>query len=207
MKFERRWSRKEQAVTAGVEAHWNGWRWQDKPGIPLKGPDEDCPYGQPGDRLWVRETFSDVNTDAGPGICYKDGSIHFCQDDAFPVEYHRYPGMKFCNWYGDLMRGTEGTWRPSIHMPRWASRITIEIESVRVERVQEITQADARAEGVESEDFLNRLEHATCVAPEGAILPSPRSEFKNLWDSINARRGFGWDVNPWVWVITFRRVK
>ena len=141
-------------------------------------PTFTCPQGEPGDRLWVRETWGPCEG----GFCYRASENPRALPD-------------------------DGRWHPSIHMFREASRITLEIESVRVERVQEITQADARSEGVESEDFLNRLEHAACVAPDGAILPSPRSEFENLWDSINARRGFGWDVNPWVWVITFRRVK
>lgn len=86
-------------------------------------------------------------------------------------------------------------WSPSIHMPRWASRITMEVVSVRVERIQDITDADVIAEGTDT--------------GEGAHFtpPSPRMLFALLWDSIYAKRGFGWDANPWVWVIEFRRIE
>jgi hypothetical protein len=88
-------------------------------------------------------------------------------------------------------------WRPSIYMPRWASRITLIITNVRVQRVQEITRDDALAEGVD----LSRELFPTMNAPDKALRLFPR-----LWDSINAKRGFGWDTNPWVWAITFQRV-
>jgi hypothetical protein len=88
-------------------------------------------------------------------------------------------------------RGGCGMTVPPIHMPRWASRISLEITGVRVERVQDISEADALAEGV---DRTN------------TSLPGYATErFRRLWDSINAARGFGWEVNPWVWVIEFRR--
>jgi hypothetical protein len=128
---------------------------------------QDCPYGQPGDRLWVRETFS---TDGC--ACYEPC---FC------------PSV----WYkaDDLSEDKElqPKWCPSIFMPRWASRIILEVTGVRVERLQEITNAGALAEGIE---------------PSGV----PRTyvgDFAALWDSLNAKRGYGWDTNPWVWVIGF----
>jgi hypothetical protein len=80
-------------------------------------------------------------------------------------------------------------WRPSIHMPRWASRITLTITDVRVERVQDISEADAKAEGVLMDD------------PD-AIFYS--GMFAHLWNTIYHKRGLGWDANPWVWVIHFR---
>ena len=83
----------------------------------------------------------------------------------------------------------KGPWRPSIFMPRWASRILLEITGVRVERVQDIALNDAKAEGVDM---------------YSAQFPV---EFKGLWDSLNAKRGYGWDVNPWVWVVEFKRVE
>jgi hypothetical protein len=91
-------------------------------------------------------------------------------------------------------------WRPSIFMPRWASRITLEIVSVKVERVQEISKEDAIAEGVE----------AVMVDGHKYGLQTGNDykwAFNQLWDSINAKRGYGWDVNPWVWAVTFKRVK
>jgi hypothetical protein len=84
-------------------------------------------------------------------------------------------------------------WRPSIHMPRWASRIMLEVTDVRVERVQEISTVNAEAEGCEGWQCRPKLYETV-----------QRAEFRELWDSINAKRGFGWKVNPWVWVISFK---
>jgi hypothetical protein len=89
----------------------------------------------------------------------------------------------------------QGRWRPSIHMPRHVSRITLEITGVRVERVKDISEMDARAEGVQKKHDVTHIDWEY------------RANFKPLWDSINAERGYGWDANPWVWVIEFRRVK
>ena len=85
-------------------------------------------------------------------------------------------------------------WRPSIHMPKLAARIWLEITRVQVEKVQDITEADAKAEGAEPVCGLDQK-------------PDYRGGFYFLWDSINAKRGFGWDVNPWVWVVEFKVVK
>lgn len=99
---------------------------------------------------------------------------------------------------GALYRATDddGTpavrWKPSIHMPRTYSRLILEIVSIKVERVREISEADARVEG---------------VRPDGRAGVDPHKyAFKRLWNEINSKRGFGWDVNPWVWVIGFKRV-
>ena len=89
-------------------------------------------------------------------------------------------------------RGATG-WRPSIHMPRWASRITLEVVSVRVERLQEISETDALAEGINGEELFR----AQGYAPDA---------FRKLWDSLNAKRGYGWAKNPYVWVIEFKRL-
>ena len=137
-----------------------------------------CRYGQPGDRLWVRETVALV-----PATAYR-GSDGVQQtpnpDDPTEVAIYR------AGWD----RSQPGTrWRPSIHMPRWASRITLEITGVRVERVQEISEADMYAEGLDR-------------APYG----DPSAGFQVLWDEINGSRGYGWASNPWVWVLEFQRV-
>lgn len=154
-----------------------------------------CPYGVPGDRLWVRETWADTNGESGPMISYKAGGDRFLIDDSSPVDYSRYPGCQFTMWCGDLRRGAPGhSWRPSIHMPRWASRITLEVTDVRVQRLQDISEEDAEAEG------------AICAYKNN----EPQSyidAFHALWDSLNAKRSFGWDADPWVWVITFRRTE
>jgi len=121
-----------------------------------------CPYGQPGDRLWVRETWRD-------GIY--DGPIY--RADACKVTDEQ----------------LEGTWKPSIFMPRWASRITLEITDVRVERLQEISEEDAKAEG---------------VLRSGQTF---RQSFNDLWGTIHAADGpNGWSADPWVWVIEFKQI-
>jgi hypothetical protein len=160
------------------------------------------PYGQPGDLLWVRETwkYSDWTEDGMPWIRYStDGQ--FILHEGVPDEW----GEKVLDIWADLSdpdnysidnRAADRRWRPSIHMPRWASRLTLLIEDVRVERVQDITVADAAAEG--------------CEWPAGAGADAQvmgGHEFADLWDSINAKRGYGWDANPWVWVIEYRAIE
>lgn len=131
-----------------------------------------CPYGQPGDRLWVREAFAHVFDDKfGP----VPDSIIYRADEG----------------NGDWPHG----WRPSIHMPRCASRILLEIISVRVERLQEISEADAIAEGV-SPDMGLRWKSGD---------DTPRGMYGELWESINGPGS--WDANPFVWVVEFKRVQ
>ena len=126
-----------------------------------------CRYGQIGDRLWVRESYALA------------GSL-FYRADGMPDQEVLDLNPK---WH----------WRPSIFMPRCFSRITLEIVKIRMERVQEITNNDALAEGTPD---LRTLENKWDL----------RDCYRELWNSINAKRGFGWDVNPWVWVIEFKRV-
>lgn len=138
-----------------------------------------CPYGMTGDRLWVRETwahaldFGHATGQAFYRATYTNGGV-----------------------FDDVK-----TWKPSIFMPRWASRIALEVEGVRVERVQDIPCADIFREGVECSMHRN-------VGIDGLHMDqcACRELFVKLWDSINGPRGFGWSVNPWVWVISFRRV-
>lgn len=129
------------------------------------------PYGKPGDRLWVRETFMAWPTPTA--ISYRATS--------------------------DQEAAKLFKWKPSIFMPRWASRITLEIVSVRVERVQEISGDDCRKEGIRFEE----LDPFSQIARNNQRI----SKFRELWDSINAKRGFGWDKNPWAWVVEFRRIE
>lgn len=121
-----------------------------------------CPLGQPGDRLWVRETWARHPQD--------------CETIFYREQVEREPG--FPVW--------SGPWKPSIHMPRAASRITLEITGVRVERLQEISAADCWAEGI-------------AFSPD----VDPVHEYRDLWESIH--RPGSWDANPWVWVIDVRR--
>ena len=164
----------------------------------------ECKHGGIGDRLWVRETWADVNTPDGPAICYRaDGNYMHWRDfsKTFGPDYGIGPSMDYtaypggcCMWWEDLLNGEpDHRWRPSIFMPRWASRITLEITGIRVERLQDITEEDAIAEGV----FGN----------EGPYdQQTPRMCFETLWDSINGKK-YPWSINPWVWVISFERIK
>ena len=136
---------------------------------------------QVGDRLWVRETW------AKPIERYADVKGAF----VYKAGYEKSMGEQFF--------GIPFKWKPSIHMPRWASRITLEITDIRVERVGEISNEDARAEG------LTMLAGLTGGGYLG--LANERYAFKDLWDSLNAKRGYGWESNPWVWVISFKVVK
>lgn len=145
-----------------------------------------CPYGQPGDRLWVREAF-DFLPSGGldqPQACeivyWATGSI---EPRSAPHDYN------------PMIYGHQKV-RPSIHMPRWASRITLEITSVRVERLQDISEADAQAEGVTDDGSL-------VTDLDGKDRGGTIAAYATLWEVIN---GVGsWDDNPWVWVVSFKR--
>lgn len=121
-----------------------------------------CPYGQPGDRLWVRETW----------WC---AAPH--ESDGYPVRYRASAGV---------VMDVSAPWRPSIFMPRWASRLTLEVTGVRVELLQEISVDDCWAEGLQLD-----------------VAVPAKTQYARLWDSINAKRA-PWASNPWVWVISFK---
>jgi hypothetical protein len=149
----------------------------------------ECPYGQPGDLLWVRETWatSIACDDRPPSDMEKAGRGY-----GWPVWYAA-DGMVNTRRADPVPQGgigftTMGKCRPSIFMPRWASRITLEIESVRVERLQDISEEDAISEGVEH------------VQP----LISAKEKYQELWESINGKGS--WDENPWLWVIQFNKL-
>lgn len=152
------------------------------------------PFGSPGDRLWVRETHAFANRNHWPDLPHVFS----------PVE----TGLGVTVYYrAGFDRSKSGlTWRPSIHMPRWASRITLEITEVRVERLQDISEADACAEGVEMsrrypERFINYMRKFDDI---GDTVGDARASFVSLWESIE---GHGtWAKNPWVWAIHFKRI-
>lgn len=164
-----------------------------------------CPYGKPGDRLWVRETWRGVVEINPPGKTTELGVARYVPDQQYcrRVEYQA------------TQKRDGDPWRPSIHMPRWASRITLEVTGVRVERLQDIGATDARAEGIEfQEHFIagnvcrswKAYDSANGWYPEG-VDSAPIFSYRSLWDSLNAGRGYGWEANPWVWVIEFKRVQ
>lgn len=144
-----------------------------------------CPFGKPGDRIWVRETYQ------GP-LFYFDQMDAYCKDSA-PFEK-----AQFCVYKADGKPAPEFfdaddnlhcCWRPSIHMPRWASRILLEITDVRVERLNAITESDASAEGITDTGFGDLLVDG----------------YRYLWKSIYGDDS--WQANPWVWVIEFKRIE
>ncbi|WP_431357181.1 hypothetical protein [Pseudomonas syringae] len=164
------------------------WYWRPKLGHYQSGPssgwDFKCPYGQPGDRLWVRETWS------------ADSQL----DEVAPREMSQgepilYPADGASRQTGCSMI-TPGKTRPSIHMPRWVSRILLEITAVRVERLQDISAEQALAEGVMSCE--------QDIDPDGNDY-SPLELFGGLWTMINGDGS--WQSNPWVWVVEFKQVK
>ncbi|HHL0910824.1 hypothetical protein H8M89_22325 [Klebsiella pneumoniae] len=158
-----------------------------------------CPFGAVGDRIWVRETFQ------GPLFDY-DLMDSYCKD---PTPFEK---PEFCVYKADGVPAPEFydaddelhcCWRPSIHMPRWASRILLEITDVRVERLNAISEEDARAEGIIDGGCLNcgEPEPCGCANPE----PDATDAFAYLWQSIYGQDN--WNANPWVWVIEFKRVE
>jgi hypothetical protein len=164
---------------------------------------DECPFGMPGDRLWVREAFRFLD-------CFNRDSPSkvgdLCVDAGYnkpwaPTHYEA-DGAR-ANWMtvGTLPgKPTAGKLRPGIHMPRWASRITLEVTEVRVERLQDISQADALAEGAPpSHPSIDR------ISREFGYADFPRSWYAQLWESINGAGS--WDANPWVWAVAFRRVQ
>ncbi len=136
---------------------------------------ETCKYGKPGDLLWVRETWAPL----------ADCVVLNCAYYRLDHEEARSSGSR-----------VDVKWRPSIYMPRWASRITLRITDIRVERLQDISEEDAKAEGVKPLDYAAHHVAAGCGA---------RIAFEQIWTTINGPAA--WEANPWVWVISFERVK
>ena len=130
-----------------------------------------CPHGTPGDVLWARETWAPFPNDPARRVEYRAG--------------YEAPGVR-----GHVPMWSK-RWRPSIHMPRWASRLTLRLTDVRVQRVQEISPEDAEAEGCWRTP--DECSHVSIQPPE----------FRDVWDSLNVKRGYGWDVNPFCWALTF----
>ena len=193
---------KPQPIIDGLYYEYKDIPWL-KTGDPSPFIGHLCPYGQPGDRLWVRETWRAVELDNGnDGILYKADN-HFKS-----IENSQAAADLWCDAYADRKYGNK--WRPSIFMPRWASRILLEVTDVRVERVQEISDEDARKEGVQ--DICHCGDYIESHGYHSGHSPTPMdgyaaNEFSILWDSINAKRGYPWESNPWVWVVGFKMVK
>ena len=165
--------------------------WHD-PGLMLDEHSEDggpcqrvCPYGQPGDRLWVRETWQMAGGNTGYWYAATDSQA---DDGGPPVS----------------------RWAPSIYMPRAASRITLEVTGVRVERLQHISEADALSEGIERLTYGGLATYRNYsitddLAEVSPMLESQIDSYRTLWESINGPES--WTKNPWVWVVEFKQVE
>lgn len=176
----------EHAVHAVVENGWIMW----EVGNPREGyrkvGDTPLPYC-PGDLLWVREPWRTLREfdHLPPRDLPKSANIWFEADGEDPI------------------KASFGKYRHARFMPRWASRFTLEVTEFRVERLQEISIEDARAEGVATEEWEDWRENAQSIAlPEGSRIEDERDLFRNLWNSLHGADAC-WDVNPWVAVITF----
>jgi len=162
-----------------------------------------CPYGEVGDHLWVREMWATDYLHDGikpSKLTPRDSDIYYRAD-------------------GDIDTSTNimiHRWRPSIHMPRWASRITLEVVSVRVEQVQDINHEDVLAEGIARMNIPPEMTLDEYKSAGGSVyqwehngarhtLYGERATFAQLWDKLNAKRGYSWDSNPWVWVVEFKQ--
>ncbi|WP_082491439.1 hypothetical protein [Duganella sp. Leaf126] len=174
----------EYPIVIAGDPHTNRYQMEGREAVTLASLLRECPYGQPGDRLWVRETWRSTG-DGGRA------------DYLAPSDMQPHPV-----WYdADGAAPAErcvGKTRVSIHMPRWASRILLAIVSVRVERLNDCSEADARAEGITLED---RHMRGYCA---GEYLPPAIRAYSELWDEINGAGS--WAANPWVWVVEFKRV-
>lgn len=155
-----------------------------------------CPIGAVGDQLWVRETFSLLGNEDGCPVDWNDNIVNDKKDAA---RIYKASCWQKPNNYGiwsvpDREMEFDGAWTPSIHMPRWASRINLRITGVRVERLNDISQEDAKSEG--------------CCYGRGGGVPdlavSPSDHFPTLWESIYGIKS--WATNPWVWVIEFKLI-
>ncbi|MGV2894209.1 hypothetical protein ACNPPY_00305 [Achromobacter sp. AGC78] len=156
------------------------WRQVNRDRPVSFGPTYFCPYGQPGDRLWVRETWS--SDFAGH---YPHDRVWYAADDDRQHDIEVRNGVRGI-YSPESQQFVPFRWRPSIHMPRWACRILLEITAVRVERLSEISHEDAELEGVK------------CNMSQLGF----RDHFQRLWEQINGAGS--WQANPWVWVVEFR---
>ena len=203
------------------------WAESNATGNHMRSKLFSCPFGAVGDRIWVRETWSDVNLEGIPAVAYRaDGDVYSPMDDesfldedgAFNYDDPRVTKYHFAAWYSDLIEGIEGDWRPSIHMPRWASRILLEITDVRVELLNAISEEDAQREGVHTEVWDQTVVARNYAARDEFFqfwsedMPHYvemnqlyRSSFRSLWESIYGAESL--NANPWVWAIEFKRIE
>jgi hypothetical protein len=167
------------------------WEWCDDR-EPRPEHIRRCPYGQLGDRLWVRETVRAEELESG-----LDGVRYYADDAFIPIENSIDASDRWCDlYYYDYERRGCGGWVPSIHMPRWACRQLLDVTGIRVERLQEIHSRDVHKEGIICAHCQGLRDQSNCTCVK---------RYAAGWNAIYADKGLGWDANPWVWVIQFRR--
>ncbi|MCE9909980.1 hypothetical protein LZ653_21815 [Hafnia paralvei] len=151
-----------------------------------------CPHGNVEDRIWVRETWAEAGGNAPELQLYRAS-----YPDHVPSRYENLKSLE------------EIRWTPSIHMPRWASRILLEITNVRVERLNDISEEDAIAEGIDTDWLAESQDNYDCIADHNMTgRPTAKGHFSYLWQSIYGDdKSKCWEKNPWVWVIEFKRVQ
>lgn len=165
----------------------------------------NCPFGIVGDRIWVRETWAILGNEDGCSVDWNDNlcrgdeksaaRIYRASCEQKPGDYGLWSIPDDADWKPHTVNEKfDGGWRPSIHMPRWASRILLEITDVRVERLRDMSEADAKAEGASPAMYK--------ITPPEAVY---RVGFGDIWRSIYGQDN--WLSNPWVWVIEFKRVQ
>ena len=186
-------------LTAGSGFSWKGWVYGS--GSSDRETNKNfahvtCPYGKPGDRIWVRETWQAIH-DSVDEFGHVEERTYA---PSIPKEKDRYWHAVYAEHFGVESREDRGfPWRPAIHMPRWASRILLDITDVRVERVQSISQADAIAEGAPpSHPSIDS------VSRDYGYPDFSRSWYGQTWQSIYGEEN--WQANPWVWVIEFKKI-
>ncbi len=159
----------------------------------------DCRYGQPGDLLWVRETWQ----------AWQRVSVEYDEWGPITPDVRLVPWAEWVEQHGEPgaieYRATSesvGPWTPSIHMPKWAARIWLEVTGVRVERLQDLSPADAIAEGIVEHSGVDVPGYGLTDCPEKYLANDPRDAFRDLWESINGPDS--WRANVWVWVVSFK---
>lgn len=183
--------------------------WKGARGLTPNALIDSCPYGG---RLWVRETWqivdeadADVSGRLGPAAPYK--GVQGTRSITWRAIYRADGDLPDHPVYGRAL------WRSPIYQPRWASRLALEVTAVRVERLQDISEEDAKAEAAPClcDQCGNDPEHdggeAIHWACDDDSIAGHRVGFAVLWDRLNAKRGYGWEANPWVWVVAFEVIK
>jgi hypothetical protein len=184
-------SRSSDSAFMGVDGIWRFSHPTARGPVSHEADDVRCPYGKPGDRLWVREAWKAHTTfDHLPPRDIPQSHVWYMANEGYKAE---------------------SRYRHGMFMPRWASRITLEITDVHVERLQDISEADCVAEGIQISSKVRRSDTCygiyECLMPDGKthFNDSAYSLYRTLWEQINGAGS--WAANPWVWVVEFKRVK